>query len=264
MKKIFTLVLMTLFMSISAIATTYSVVGSNAIMNGTTSWDIANVDNEMTLGADGNYTLVIKSKVIPTGSYEYKVAADHVWTEAYPSKNATLAIPSDAKYDVTFTFNPTTKDVAATAVKVGEAGEITHTYTLAGVAALATYAWDVTKTENDLVKGDDGIYSLKKSSLTLAAGDYGFKIARDHDWGVSYPSSDKIITIADAGVYDIIFSFNPATTDVTYTVNSAATSIGSIAYTESSIVPSYSLSGQKMNQATKGLHITKNGKYLVR
>lgn len=52
MKKNFTLVLMTLLMSINVVATTYTVAGVSAILNGT-DWDEKNGANDMKQDANG-------------------------------------------------------------------------------------------------------------------------------------------------------------------------------------------------------------------
>ena len=56
----------------------------------------------------------------------------------------------------------------------------------------------------------DGTYQLVKTGLALADGNYKYKVAQDHAWGQSWPSSDAILAISETGTYDITFTFEPA------------------------------------------------------
>ncbi|MBO4660216.1 MAG: starch-binding protein, partial [Prevotella sp.] len=91
----------------------WTVAGSADIFG--TAWDLSATDNDMTEG-DGNVWTLTKTDVqLSRGTYEYKVAKDHAWTESYPANNATISITEAGKYDITFTFNSETKAVDAEA-----------------------------------------------------------------------------------------------------------------------------------------------------
>jgi hypothetical protein len=273
MKKLFTLAFLAIVASLNAFATTYLIAGSHDILNGSVDWSTASTENDMTEGTDGTFSLIIKNKTVSKGTYEYKVF-EKGGTAAYPQSNAQLIIGADAIYDITFTFNPTTLAVNATAVKVGDAAEITHTYTLVGEAKIAGVDWSTTATANDMTKGTDGIYSITKSGLTLIAakdGGYLYKIARDHGWGVSYPSANAVLTVTEDGIYDVTFTFDPNT----YAVNATAvkrssidthtyTLVGVAAITTPDAAWTPSITANNMTKGSDGIFsITKTGRELI-
>lgn len=88
----------------------YSVIGN---FKGDTNWTI---DYDMTKGADGIFTAVIDG--VAAGAYEFKVRADHDWSEAYPVSNYSITVDAD-NAAVTVTFNPDTKEVTAVAGTAG-------------------------------------------------------------------------------------------------------------------------------------------------
>ena len=222
MKKIFTLFLALTAFAIAQ-AATYTVAGSAAVLNGDASWDQANEANDMTTTDNVNYTLTISGISVEAGTYKFKVVEDHAWDNSWPSSDAELTISETAKYDIVYTFNVETKAVESNATKVGAfEGSTEKTYTVAGVEALLGSNWSVTDTGNDMTKGDDGIFRLVKSNVTLAAGNYTFKVAVNHDWGTSYPSSNATLTIDADGTYTVTFTFNEDTKAVGATAEKAA------------------------------------------
>lgn len=70
--------------------------------------------------------------------------------------------------------------------------------------------WDAANTDNDMTLDGD-VYKLTKTGVTLAAGSVEFKICKDHAWGESYPGSNYQLSISEAGVYDLEFTFNVST-----------------------------------------------------
>lgn len=96
-----------------------------------TKWDPTITDNNMTRNADGTYEKKFTDVVLDTpGIIRYKVVEDNSWSNnAYPSTDATWGVNEAGTYDITFTFNPTTKDVACNvAIKkeISEAGYATY------------------------------------------------------------------------------------------------------------------------------------------
>ena len=83
---------------------TYSVMGTL----GGDSWT---VDNDMTKGEDGIYTITFDD--VAAGNYEFKVRVDHDWSVAYPGSNYQLTVDQDGS-KVVITFNEETKEVNAT------------------------------------------------------------------------------------------------------------------------------------------------------
>lgn len=73
------------------------------------------------------YILTKTNLTIAKGGYQYKICANHNWSENYgddtdPEGNASIYIEEDGIYDVTFTFNSVTKEVSATAVRTDTDG----------------------------------------------------------------------------------------------------------------------------------------------
>lgn len=88
-----------------------------------------------------------------------------------------------------------------------------NTFTLVGDQAIVGTAWDPTAAANDMIDNGDGTLSLVKSDVVLSAGNYGYKVACNHDWNVNFgdPNSgdannNAILAIAEDGTYDITFS----------------------------------------------------------
>ncbi len=80
--------------------------------------------------------------------------------------------------------------------------------------------WD---TDDDMVKGEDGIYTFVFENV--AAGEYKFKVRQDHDWTINWGHGDDadgntVFTVENDGS-TVTISFNPATEELTYEVSSA-------------------------------------------
>ena len=85
-----------------------------------------------------------------------------------------------------------------------------HTYTVAGGSAVAFgTTWDASNDANDMTLQSDNTYKWEKTNLTLPAGIIEFKVCEDHAWTNSWPSSNYVINIAEAGIYTIAIYYNP-------------------------------------------------------
>ena len=146
-------------------------------------WDTTDTNNDMKTTDGVTYTLVKEGIVLEKGiSYQYKVAKDHAWTEAYPSDNAVLTVEETATYTVTFTFNAETKEVSTTTEKTGEAQVSEKVYSIVGPLA---GGWD-NDVDMELV---NGVYS---ATIEIeAAGTYEFKIRQNHNWDVNWGVDGK-------------------------------------------------------------------------
>lgn len=93
----------------------YTVVGSSvAIFGG--EWDLSLKANDMDF--DGMvYQLHKEGVYVPAGTVEYKVVLNRHWNTCWPADNATLDIPENATYDISFTYSPDSQEVTANAVK---------------------------------------------------------------------------------------------------------------------------------------------------
>lgn len=93
----------------------WTIAGSQAVLG--SEWSNTDTNNDMSY-ANGVWTLVKSSVTLSAGTYEYKVVGDYSWATNYPSSNAKLAIAEDGVYNVTFTFNASTKELSAVAEAV--------------------------------------------------------------------------------------------------------------------------------------------------
>ena len=151
---------------------TWTVAGGDDTQILEKKWDTGETKNDMYIKEDGIFYLEKKNKQLTTHTLGYKVVYNHAWDESYgkSGSNAELKISEKYNYNITFTFNPSTKAVAATATKVehyltgnanlvgGEgwkANEVkmtyntstnngTYTYTFSNLAAHTIYEMKVT------------------------------------------------------------------------------------------------------------------------
>ena len=316
----------------------WTVAGSESAFG--TKWDPANTANIMTAQADGTYKLEKTDLALPAGNIEFKVVKGDKWGEEYPSENYVLSITEQGLYTLVIVFDPATKNITASATKVGNAevedkvsiaGEMTDwveqamtisegvaTITMAleakdylfkivengswltnadkitretssnvslpivggmdnditlvaDVAGDYTFSWNLDKktltvtypaageepgddpvdpnpgddpvvdpdgdvwtvlgvdalglnwtidaTDNDMVKQEDGSYKLVKENLELGAGNYDYKVAKNHSWDVSIPAGqpNQTLTIETSGVYNVTFVLDAACTTLTAT-----------------------------------------------
>ena len=98
------------------VPTTWTIAGNVPCLGA--EWATEKTENDLVEGENGVWTKTYTGVTLEAGTYEYKIAKNHMWGEAYPSQNATLEIAADGKYDVTFTFDANAKTVNATAEKL--------------------------------------------------------------------------------------------------------------------------------------------------
>ena len=205
---------------------TFTVAGSQTLCG--TDWNTSDTANDMTY-ADGVYTKVYEN--VAAGTYKFKVARDHDWGTAYPASDKSFTV-AKAGSTVTITLKGTavTVDVKAplclhdslqnnpeactSAQKCSDCNEsfvLGHNedanhictrcgnqpiFTVAGSGAHLGTEWAPANTANDMTYAD-GVYT--KVYQNVKAGTYSLKVARDHDWGIAYPESDKEYTVAVDG-----------------------------------------------------------------
>ena len=212
MKKLFTLfTLLTLAVSASA----WVVSGNGTILNGET-WNHTSEKNTMVQQADGTWQLVVSDAVLEKGTaYEWLVTDGTNWIKD-GNDNYKLTVTETAKYEITYTLAADAQSAKATTRKTGEAGAVTHSYSLAGTPASVFGAeWDPANTATDMQQGADGLYSWKSVDKALGAGsEVKFKVVVDHSWGLAYPAQDYVVTIDEDANYDLTFTFNASTKEV--------------------------------------------------
>ena len=224
MRKIFSLLVAAL-MCAGAMAATYTVAGSQEVLG--SNWSTTDTDNDMTL-VDDVYQLVKENLTLGASTYEYKVVQDHAWANAWPSSNAKLTIAEDGVYDVTFTFNESTKAVNAVAEKKGSAVVEKH-YLVVGEESVVNGAgWNNDNAANLMTSTDEGLtYKLTIENLTLQAKNYEYKIVEKGTWTAYYgdgKGGNAKFEISETAVYTIEYVFTVATSTcvVTATKTSGA------------------------------------------
>ena len=197
--------------------TFYTVAGTPASIFGE-EWNPNYAANNMSL-VDGLYTWT-KTGVEATDTtvVQFKVVANGNWNTCWPlsdengDNNRWYQFPETGTYDMVITFNEETKEINLTATKQGGEEPVEDTYTVAGTQNLFGSNWDPSDTKNDMVKGEDGIYTWTKTGVEFADVDtIEFKVVKNHSWDVaSYPENNWWHRIATAGTYDFVITFNPA------------------------------------------------------
>ena len=115
----------------------YTVAGDDIILNGV-GWNPASETNRMTSTDGVTYTLEVKNAVLTAGTYGYKVFEDGDWIVTYPAENnATLTIPADGTYDITYTYVVGDAEPSAVAKVSGTGEEIDTGITLVNGSANA-------------------------------------------------------------------------------------------------------------------------------
>lgn len=97
----------------------------------------------------------------------------------------------------------------------------TITCTVAGAADLVGVDWKPSAVANDMTNNGDSTFTLIKEDVTLNVGDHGYKVAYNHSWDVNFGDPNNvagggnaIVSITESGVYDVTFSFNWKTKEV--------------------------------------------------
>jgi len=197
----------------------YTVTGAPASLFGQ-EWTPGLEDNVMTLDEEtGLYTWSKAGfEATDTTVVEFKVVANGNWNTCWPLSdengphNWWYKFEEAGTYDVVITFNEETKEITFTATKQGGEEPVEDTYTVAGTQNLFGSDWDPADEANNMVKGEDGIYTWTKTGVEFADVDtIEFKVVKNHSWDVaSYPENNWWHRIATAGTYDFVITFNPA------------------------------------------------------
>ena len=192
---------------------------------------------EMSLNSDGTYSYT--TAVNGTIYFVFATGLDSSWdtfNTTYrhgPSgSDAVVAIGEwmdaplggDKAYKLTgngseyvFTFNPYINKCKVEGYVVPPTP--IETYTVAGTpAAIFGTEWDPTIVENDMTEQADGTFALTKYNCQLAGSELEFKVTGNHSWDNAWPDNNVVVTVEEAGLYDVTFIINPENKDVTYNV----------------------------------------------
>jgi len=250
---------------------TWTVAGSLEILG--KDWAETATENDMIKQEDNvTYILTKTNLTLAIGTYKYKICANHGWAENYGDENdsegnASVFITKDGIYDLTFTFNSKTHEVSCDATRKADA-IIEKIWSVAGSEGLFETAWDEQSTTNEMTKQENNIYILEKKGISLNAQTYEYKVCSNHTWAESYGADplgiyNAILIIPEAGTYDVTFTFNQATKEVSATaVPSVTDGISQIASDIKTKKVIFNLQGQRISAPKQGVYII-NGKKVV-
>lgn len=195
--------------------------GSSALLNGQ-DWNVEAEENKMTEEDDGYYQLVLND--VKAGTYNFKFAANGAWATQWGAVSGqgtlennvsvpaekenggdfTLVLPKGATYKVTLTLdimNPSNPMVTAAWEKAGDDVITEDVYSIAG----SFNDWDEKDEGAELEKVGEGTYQI---SHVLPAGDYKFKIVKNHSWAENWPASDYELTLEEDALVTVTFNAN--------------------------------------------------------
>ena len=153
----------------------------------------------------------------------------------------------------------------STVTIAGEAApELEPVYVVAGSStALFGTEWSGDAEANQMtLNTETGLYEKKYTNVALTAGNIEYKIVKNGStWIPDGMGNNQIVEIPADGNYDVTFTFDPTTSAITG-VATVATGINSIAADKMEDATIYTIGGQRVEKAQKGLYII-NGKKVV-
>ncbi len=216
--------------------TSYTVVGPESVFG--SDWDGTDENNDMVLGENGIYTWT-KNNVTLYGNFSFKVYGNHSyevyeWPMGY-GNNYDVTVDEEGIYTITITFDPEAEEanrITCTLTKTGSITPVEHVYTVAGTQNLFGSDWNPADEANNMVKGENGIYTWTKNGVEFALNDeVKFKVVQDHAWTYAWPSNDWYWKCEDAGKYDVVITFDPTADDmnkITFTATKQTVKVGDI------------------------------------
>ncbi len=246
----------------------WTAAGSSTIFG--SHWDVKDTSNDLTDKGDGIWELTKTGCILEQDvKNEFKVVKNHSWGESYPAANYVFTVKETGTYSVTIQFDANNFEIKVKTTKTGDVVIGEKTWTVAGSPEILGVEWKPKATENDMIKQEDNVtYILTKTNLTLAIGTYKYKICANHGWAENYgdendPEGNASIYIEEAGTYDVTFTFNQATKEVSATaVLSVTDGISQIASDIKTKKVIFNLQGQRISAPKQGVYII-NGKKVV-
>lgn len=195
-----------------------TVVGNNADLFGTT-WAPTASANNMTQESDYTFTKTYSNVSLSAGTIEYKVALNGTWDTAYPGSNQSLTIPNTGAYNVTFTYNPFTNSVSATATEVIDlylTGSF-NSWNTSDATAKFTDNLDGTFTFTKHLSGGDEIKFID-SNATWYGTSSSYNLTNSVTDLALTTSNGQNITIKQSGNWTFVVTPNGTSSKVTATV----------------------------------------------
>ena len=204
--------------------------------------------------------------VTPTKDGEWYVYTEHCPELNIIFRNGSEWSTADNKtVDMTFTESTCVQlaqeggDMATYTVVDCEGGEDSElptdtvdVYTIAGVTSLVGVNWDPTATINDMIKQEDGTYTLVKTDLQLVTNmPYEYKVVKNHSWEIwSIPGwnmGNDTLLVDKSGIYDVTFTLN--------LVDTALTAVAQLKE-ELVLIPTVQLAGTMTDWAENAIEMT--------
>ena len=107
-------------------------------------------------------------------------------------------------------------DATANKITIDGLTIVTHTYTIAGDAALCGEAWNWELESNDMTNNGDGTYTWTKAGVEVN-GELSFKVFVDHKSESAYPAENWVIkpeNYEGNGVYDVTITFTESSKEI--------------------------------------------------
>ena len=163
------------------------------------------------------------------GTYEFKIT-DGTWTNSWGfdnlaanyvgveqgkdgegNPNGNIKIVTEEAKNIIVIF-----DLANNKITLKDWAIVTHTYTIAGDAALCGEAWNWELAANDMTNNGDGTYTWTKAGVEVN-GELSFKVFVDYKSETAYPSDNWVIkpeNYEGVGVYDVTITFTESSKEV--------------------------------------------------
>lgn len=267
-RTIFTLIMLCIATLTLQAQDVWTAAGSSTLFG--SHWDATDTNNDLTPLGNGIWELTKTNCILEKNvKNELKVLKNHNWAESYPQTNYVFTVKETGTYNVTIQFNANNFTINIKTTKTGDAVIGEKTWTVAGFGAILGKEWDPEATENDMIKQEDNVtYILTKTNLTIAQGGYKYKICANHSWAENYgddndPEGNASIYIAADGIYDVTFTFNSVTKEVSATaVRTDTDGISQIAGDVKAKNVVFNLQGHRVSTPKQGVYII-NGKKVV-
>lgn len=190
-------------------------------------WDPDSHVTEMTFYDNGVLEYIA---VLPAGDYEYKIALNDDWGEAYPGENVSLSVPEN-NTRVIFRYDSFTHQVADSINNPSEFPAVALVGTIiTDTTTPDPIDWNPSNENTELEYMGGGIY---KFSAFVLAGEYEYKVALNDSWAVSYPGSNKPLSVAEDQTVD--FYYNHNTHSVKDTINDTITTVAVVGTIQSAL-----------------------------